>query len=118
MHGMCGTLDADLEVQCTSKRAELTAFLGLRRIVGATTSHVDNEGIIEGLWRGEIKCIGSMLICGYERFVTEGNGRADELAKDGAMLDGGDTVQIRASTVQQRREEVCSASQHAASLHC
>ena len=35
MHG-------DLEVQRTTMRAELTAFLGLfRRIVGPTTAHVD-----------------------------------------------------------------------------
>ena len=41
----------------------------------------------------------------FERFVTEGNERADELAKDGAMLDGGEMAQKRASTVQQGREE-------------
>ena len=42
----------------------------------------------------------------FERLVTEGNGRADELAKDGTMLDGGEMVQRRASTVQQKRVEV------------
>ena len=42
----------------------------------------------------------------FERFVTEGNQRADQLAKDGAMLDGGEMAQTRASIVQQRREEV------------
>ena len=41
----------------------------------------------------------------FEGFVTEGNERADELAKDGAMLDGGEMTQKRASSVQQRREE-------------
>ena len=42
----------------------------------------------------------------FERCVTEGNERADEFAKDGAMLDGGEMAQKRASTVQQRRKEV------------
>ena len=95
-------------------------------MVDLTTDHVDNKGIIDGLWRGEMKCIGpraknadlwiwiwekvrrihqegvllevehvkahrskkevqEMKL--FERFVTEGNERADELAKDGAMLD-------------------------------
>ena len=37
MHGMCGTLGAELEVQRTSKRAELTAFLCLlRKALGLT----------------------------------------------------------------------------------
>ena len=38
---------------------------------GVTTAHVDNRGIIDGLWIGEMKCIGQkakdadlwMLIC-------------------------------------------------------
>ena len=53
MHGMCGTLDAELEGQRTMKRAELTAFLCLlRKAIGNTLVHVDNKGIIFGLWRG------------------------------------------------------------------
>ena len=35
-------------------------------------------------------------------FVTEGNERADELAKDGAMLNGGEMAQMEASTAQQK----------------
>ena len=42
----------------------------------------------------------------FDRFVMAGHGRADELAKDGAMLDGGELAQIRASAVQQKREWV------------
>ena len=43
----------------------------------------------------------------------------DELAKEGAMMDGGEMAQDgRASTVQQKREEVCAALQHAANFHC
>ena len=45
----------------------------------------------------------------FKRCVTEGHERADELANDGAMMDGGDVAQIRASTVQQKREEVYAA---------
>ena len=55
MHGMHGTLDAELEVR-RIKRAELMALLCLlRRIIGPTTAHVDNKGIIDGLWRGEFE---------------------------------------------------------------
>ena len=51
MRGMYGTLEAELEVQRTIKRAELTAFLCLfRKAIGPTMVHVDNEGIIEWLW--------------------------------------------------------------------
>ena len=54
----------------------------------------------------------------FERFVAEGNGKADELAKAGAMLDEGFMAGARAETVQQEREEVYAAEQYAASLHC
>ena len=58
MRGICGTLDAELEVQRTIKRVGLTAFFCLlRRIIGPTTAHVDNKGTIAGLWRGEMQCI-------------------------------------------------------------
>ena len=55
-----------------------------------------------------------------ERFVTDGNERADELAKAGAMLDEGFMAETRAKTVQQEREreEVHAALQYAASFHC
>ena len=44
----------------------------------------------------------------FEKFVTDGNEKADELAKEGAMLDEGFMAQTRAKkkTVQQEREEV------------
>ena len=59
MHGLHGLLDAELVVQRAVKIAELTAFWCLLGgIVGATTAHVDNKGIVDGLRRGEIKCIG------------------------------------------------------------
>ena len=59
MHGMYRTLEAELEVQRTIKRAELTAFLCLfRKAVGPTMLHVNNKGIIDGLWRAEMRYIG------------------------------------------------------------
>ena len=48
MHGMYGTLYAELEVQRTIKRAELKAFLSLLRGMGRTTAHVDSKGITDG----------------------------------------------------------------------
>ena len=42
MHGMYGTLDAELEVRRTIKRAELSAFLCLfRTAISPATVHVD-----------------------------------------------------------------------------
>ena len=48
-------MEAELEVQRTIKRAELTAFSCLlKRVIGV---HDDNKGIVDGLRRGESKCI-------------------------------------------------------------
>ena len=44
----------------------------------------------------------------FEKFVTEGNEKADELAKVGAMLDEDFMAELRAKTVQQERKGVCS----------
>ena len=52
------------------------------------------------------------------KFITEGHEKADEPAKEGAMLDGEDVAQVRAVTIQQEREEFYAAWQHAASFHC
>ena len=54
----------------------------------------------------------------FEKFVTEGNEKADELANAGAMLDEGYLAEARATTMQQEREEVHAALQYAASFHC
>ena len=53
LHGMFGSMEAELEVQRTIKRAELTAFFCHFRKV----SDVDNKGIIDGLRKGEKECI-------------------------------------------------------------
>ena len=53
-----------------------------------------------------------------EKFVTEGSEKADEMAKEGALLDGGFMAEARAKTMQQEREEVYAALQSAASFHC
>ena len=58
LHGMYGSMEAELEVQRTIKKAELTAFFCLRkRVIGPIKVHVDNTGIIDGLWRGESEYI-------------------------------------------------------------
>ena len=54
----------------------------------------------------------------FERFITEDNEKADELAKAGAMMDEGFMGEARADTMKQEREEVYVALQYAASLHC
>ena len=54
----------------------------------------------------------------FEKFVTKGNEKADELAKAGTMLDEGLMAEARAKTVQQEREVVDAALQYAASFHC
>ena len=53
-----------------------------------------------------------------EKFVTNGNEKADELAKAGAMLDEGFMAERRAKTAQQERGEVHAALQFAASFRC
>ena len=53
----------------------------------------------------------------FEQFVAEGNEKADEVAKAGAMLDEGFLAEARAKTVQQEREGVTAALQYAASFH-
>ena len=53
-----------------------------------------------------------------ERFVTEGDEKADELAKTGAMMDEGFMAEARAETVKKEREEMYAALQYAASFHC
>ena len=54
LHGMYGSMEAELEIQRTIKRAELTAFLCLlRKVRGPIKVHVDNKGIIDGLRTGE-----------------------------------------------------------------
>ena len=54
LHGMHGTMEAAFEVQRTIKRAELTAiFCLLKTVIGPIKVHVDNKGVICGLWRGE-----------------------------------------------------------------
>ena len=59
MRVMHDTQDAEPEVRHTIKRAELTPFLSLlKTAIGPAMVHVDNTGIIDGLWRGEMRCSG------------------------------------------------------------
>ena len=43
-----------------------------------------------------------------ESFVTEGNEKADELAKAGAILDEGFMAEVGAATMKQERERKCT----------
>ena len=57
---MYGSMEAELDVQRTIKWAELTAFLSLlKKVIAPNKVHVDMKGIIDGLWKGERKCIDS-----------------------------------------------------------
>ena len=53
-----------------------------------------------------------------ENTYTDGDEKADEFTKAGAMLDEGFMAQTRANTVQQEREEVYAALKCAAGFHC
>ena len=142
--GMCFSMEAELEVQRTIKRADLSAFLCFfGKVCGPRKVHVDNKGIIDGLRKGEKESIkpgagdadlwknweelhelvkrGILVevehvkahrtkretekMTKLERFVTEGNEKADELAKAGAMLDERFMAEAKAETVRQEREE-------------
>ena len=49
-HDMYGTLDVELEVQRTIKRAELSVFVCLlRKMTDPTVGHVDNKDKIDAL---------------------------------------------------------------------
>ena len=45
LYGMYGSMEAELEIQRTTKRAKLTAFVCfLKRVIGPIKVHVDNKG--------------------------------------------------------------------------
>ena len=53
-HAMSGTIQDDIEVQRTIKRAVLWALMmALRGPSGAAATHTDNMGILGCLWKGE-----------------------------------------------------------------
>ena len=107
-------MEAEFEVQRTIKRAELTAFLCvLNKVIEPIKVHVDNKGIIDGLWRGEKKGIDSKagdadlwvkiwdelhLLMSKEIFVEVEHVRAHRTKKDKKVTEA------RAKTVQQERE--------------
>ena len=108
-HLLYGAMEAEFEVQRTIKRAELTAFLCLLKIViGPIKVHLNNKGkkpragdadlwikIWEELHGLAERCILVEVehvkahrtkkektdMSHFEKFVTEGNEKADELAK-------------------------------------
>ena len=54
----------------------------------------------------------------FGKFITEGNEKAHELAKRGALLDTGFMAEARTEMMQQEKEWVYAALQYAASFHC
>ena len=91
------------------------------------------QGKIDGLRKGEKQCVKPRagdadlwkiwevahvkahrtkkekeIMTKIERFVTEGNEKADELAKAVAMPDEGFTASVRAVTMKQERERKCT----------
>ena len=54
LYGMYGSMEAELEIQRTIKRAELMAFVCFfKRVMGPIKVHVGNKGVIDGLRKGE-----------------------------------------------------------------
>ena len=137
-------------LRCSIKRAELTAFLCLfRKAVGPPVVHENNKGISDGLWSGEMRCIGPRakdadlwILISEESHRVHQEGvlvevervnsprskkemqpmslleKANERAKEGTRLDGGEMAQVRAITIQEESTEVSAALPYAASFHC
>ena len=120
LHGMCGSMGAELEVQRTVKRTELTASLCLlKRVIGPVRVHVDNKGIVDGLRRGEREM--HRARSGRCRLVDQDLGR---IAKGGPheilcwacwTKDSWLKQEQRQSS---RSEKRYAALQYAASFHC
>ena len=99
LSGICGSMEAECAVQRTIKRAEFTAFLCfLRKVSGPIKVHLDNKVRVAHVKAHRTKKEKEKMTK-IERFVTEGNEKADELAKEeGAMLDEGFMAEVRAVT--------------------
>ena len=140
LHGMYCSMEAELEVQQTMKRAELAAFLCLlKKVQSACRQQRNYQRAVERRKENALIRKLAMLTCGSKlgkssifecqkkywwkwsmskrtaqrrkrkKFVAEGNEKADELEKAGAMLDEGFMAETSAKTVQQQRERsVCS----------
>ena len=54
----------------------------------------------------------------FEKFVIAGNEKGGRVGKRWTMLDEGEMAQIRASVVQQKRQEVKTALRYAAGFDC
>ena len=92
LHGMYGSMEAEVEVQRTIKRMELTAFLCfLKKVCGPIKVHGDNKGRIDGLRKGEKECIkpraGHAVL--WITFWEE----LHELIKRGILVEGSGTCQ-------------------------
>ena len=103
-------LSQELEVQtCGSENLGIITGISQKK-----KRHLGGSGTCEGTPHEERK----RKMTQFERFVAEGNEKADELAKEGALLDEGFMAQTRAKTVKEEREELYAALQNATSFHC
>ena len=91
---------------CGSKSGENCTYLAARDIL------VEVEHVKAHRTKKEKKDMSH-----FEKFVTKGNEKADELANEGAVLDEGFMAEARPETMQQGREEVYAALQYAARFH-
>ena len=117
LHGMYGSMDAELEVQRTIKRAELTAFLCLLKagdsdlwikiweelhLLTLKEILVEVEHVKAHRTEKDKKEMSQI-----EKFVAEGSEKADELANEGALLDaaGGPEAMLAMKAAKDRKEE-------------
>ena len=118
-YAIYGTMLAELEVQRTINRAEFWAFRfqawlarppSIRTTCAFWMDCGEEEKVVLdkgrktltygiSIWEFLMDCAEKV----EEQFVMEGNEKADELAKDGADVDGGAMAAAKALTVQQLR---------------
>ena len=102
LHGMYGSVEAELEVERTIKRAELTAFLCLlRKVSGPIKDHVDNKGIIDGLRKGEKVCI--MSSAGHADLWIKNWEELHELEKRGIPVE---VEHVKAHRTKKEKEKM------------
>ena len=117
LRGMYGSMEAEFEVQRTIKRTWC---------FGPVDQHLEELHLVRSkLFLVEVQHVKAHRtkkdkkeMSHPEKFVTDGNEKADELAKAGASWDEGLMSETRGKTVQQEREEVHAVLQDVASFHC
>ena len=100
-------LDYEKEKECIKPRAgDADLWVQIwEELPGLAERHFGGSRACKGATHEQTK----EHISQFERFVTEGNEKADELAKAGAMLDEGFMAEARAKTMAAgKRAGVCS----------